>query len=213
MNRDEEDAIMEAVAQSTMEEDQKHIEEVMKEESEKKEEEKKEGEVKEEREGKEESEVKKPKEGEEKEGEVKKLKEGEEVKVNEPTPETIMEDEEDMKVNRIFERISSIIDSNYIGESVSLGLGDFIFYSLMVSKASLSSSVPFVIVFIIILSVLTVDQNDDQGLLITMALLSILEMPLPALPFSMILGVTAYALAYFVMTSMMNQFALSGIMF
>lgn len=46
-----------------------------------------------------------------------------------------------------------------------------------------------------------------------MALLSILEMPLPALPFSMILGVTAYALAYFVMTSMMNQFALSGIMF
>ena len=57
MNRDEEDAIMEAVAQSTMEEDQKHIEEVMKEESEKKEEEKKEGEVKEE------SEVKKPKEG------------------------------------------------------------------------------------------------------------------------------------------------------
>ena len=212
MNRDEEDAIMEAVAQSTMEEDQKHIEEVMKEESEKKEEEKKEGEVKE-SEVKEESEVKKPKEGEEKEGEVKKLKEGEEVKVNEPTPETIMEDEEDMKVNRIFERISSIIDSNYIGESVSLGLADFIFYSLMVSKASLSSSVPFVIVFIIILSVLTVDQNDDQGLLITMALLSILEMPLPALPFSMILGVTAYALAYFVMTSMMNQFALSGIMF
>ena len=230
MNRDEEDAIMEAVAQSTMEEDQKHIEEVMKEESEKKEEEKKEGEVKEESEVKKpkegevkegevkegevkESEVKKPKEGEVKAGEVKKLKEGEEVKVNEPTPETIMEDEEDMKVNRIFERISSIIDSNYIGESVSLGLGDFIFYSLMVSKASLSSSVPFVIVFIIILSVLTVDQNDDQGLLITMALLSILEMPLPALPFSMILGVTAYALAYFVMTSMMNQFALSGIMF
>lgn len=145
MNRDEEDAIVEAVAQSTMEEDQKHIEEVMKGETEKKEGEEKKGETE-------------KKEGEtEKEGIVNEPKGGTEVEVSEPTPETIMEDEEDMKVNRIFERILSIIRSNSIGESVSLGLGDFIFYSLMVSKASLSSSVPFVIVFIIILSVLIVD--------------------------------------------------------
>ena len=213
MNRDEEDAIVEAVAQSTMEEDQKHIEEVMKGETEKKGDEEKKGEN-EKKDGEEKKGDEEKKESEtEKEGIVNEPKGGTEVEVSEPTPETIMEDEEDMKVNRIFERILSIIDSNSIGESVSLGLGDFIFYSLMVSKASLSSSVPFVIVFIIILSVLIVDQHHDQGLLITMALLSILEMPLPALPFSMILGVTAYALAYFVMTSMMNQFALSGIMF
>ncbi|KNB42162.1 presenilin-like protein [Blastocystis sp. subtype 4] len=101
------------------------------------------------------------------------------------------EEEEGLEINRIFER-----------ESVQLGLGDFIFYSLMVSKASLSSTVPFVFVFIIILS----------GLLMTMALLSVLEQALPALPFSMLLGVTAYALSYFLITKMINAFVLNGIM-
>ncbi|CBK24996.2 uncharacterized protein [Blastocystis hominis] len=103
-----------------------------------------------------------------------------------------IEMEEGGKINRIFEK-----------ESVSLGLGDFIFYSLMVSKASLASSVPFVFVFVIILT----------GLLLTMAFLSVLEMALPALPFSMILGVVTYALTYFVVTAMTNQFALNGVLF
>jgi len=49
------------------------------------------------------------------------------------------------------------------------------------------------------------------GLLITMALLSILEMALPALPFSMILGVIAYALARFLITNLVNTFALNGV--
>ena len=47
----------------------------------------------------------------------------------------------------------------------------------------------------------------------TMALLSILEMALPALPFSMILGVTAYALTYVLVTNMVNTFAMNGIMY
>lgn len=46
-----------------------------------------------------------------------------------------------------------------------------------------------------------------------MAFLSVLEMALPALPFSMILGVVTYALTYFVVTTMANQFALNGVLF
>lgn len=45
-----------------------------------------------------------------------------------------------------------------------------------------------------------------------MALLSVLEMALPALPFSMILGVVSYALSYFLVTTMITNYAINGIM-
>ena len=46
----------------------------------------------------------------------------------------------------------------------------------------------------------------------TMARLSVLEMARPALPFSMILGVTTYALSYFLVSHMISSFALNGIL-
>ena len=45
-----------------------------------------------------------------------------------------------------------------------------------------------------------------------MALLSVLEMPLPALPFSMIMGVTTFVLVYGLITKMINAFVLDGVM-
>ena len=46
----------------------------------------------------------------------------------------------------------------------------------------------------------------------TMALLSVLEQALHAVTFSMLRGVTEYALSYFLITKMINAFVLNGIM-
>ncbi|KAK8795667.1 hypothetical protein WA158_000324 [Blastocystis sp. Blastoise] len=100
-----------------------------------------------------------------------------------------MEETEDYGAPSIFER-----------ESVHLGLGDFIFYSLLVTTAGYYSIVPYIACFVTIIA----------GLLITMALLSILEHALPALPFSMVLGVSMYFIVYYFCTDMINSFAVNG---
>lgn len=68
--------------------------------------------------------------------------------------------------------------------SIRLGLGDFIFYSVMVAKAAMYSFTTFAACMLVILS----------GLGGTLVLLSVYHSALPALPISIFLGVIFYLL-------------------
>ena len=68
-----------------------------------------------------------------------------------------------------------------------MGLGDFIFYSVLVSKAATYSFTTCVVCIIVILA----------GLGGTMVLLSVYKQALPALPISIFFGVTFYLLTRF----------------
>jgi hypothetical protein len=68
--------------------------------------------------------------------------------------------------------------------SIKLGLGDFIFYSILVSKAALYSYTTFVICTLAVIS----------GLGLTLLLLAVYGHALPALPISILLGVIFYLL-------------------
>jgi presenilin 1 len=70
-------------------------------------------------------------------------------------------------------------------KSIKLGLGDFVFYSVLVSKAALYGFTTCAVCFLVII----------LGLGITLALLSVYRVALPALPISIALGVAFYLLA------------------
>jgi presenilin 1 len=70
----------------------------------------------------------------------------------------------------------------YSGHQIKLGLGDFVFYSLLVGRASLRSTAALVACAVAVLA----------GLCATLALLPVLERVLPALPISIALGIMFY---------------------
>lgn len=71
--------------------------------------------------------------------------------------------------------------------SIRLGLGDFIFYSVMVAKAAENSFTTFVVCMLVILA----------GLGGTLILLSVFHHALPALPISIMLGIFFYIVTRF----------------
>jgi presenilin 1 len=71
--------------------------------------------------------------------------------------------------------------------TIRLGLGDFIFYSVLVAKAAEYSYTTFVVCMLVILS----------GLGGTLVLLSVFHHALPALPISIILGIFFYLMTRF----------------
>jgi len=70
----------------------------------------------------------------------------------------------------------------YEGADIKLGLGDFIFYSVLVGRASMASVTAAVVCAIAVLA----------GLCATLALLPILQRVLPALPISIAVGLMFY---------------------
>eukprot|EP00475_Leptophrys_vorax_P038796 TRINITY_DN69163_c0_g1_i2.p1 TRINITY_DN69163_c0_g1~~TRINITY_DN69163_c0_g1_i2.p1 ORF type:complete len:487 (-),score=89.22 TRINITY_DN69163_c0_g1_i2:128-1519(-) len=85
--------------------------------------------------------------------------------------------------------------------TVKLGLGDFVFYSVLVARGALFGWVTMVSTLVAIVS----------GLAITLCLLAILRKALPALPVSICFGIIFYFSARFFLWPMMAQFGLVGV--
>ena len=81
----------------------------------------------------------------------------------------------------------------YQGSDIKLGLGDFIFYSILVGRASMRGSAALLACAVAVLA----------GLCATLALLPILQRVLPALPISIAVGI----LFYFTSSSMLIPMA------
>ena len=85
--------------------------------------------------------------------------------------------------------------------SIKLGLGDFVFYSVLVSRAALFDSASMAACFVAIL----------MGLGGTLILLAVFQKALPALPISIFLGVLVYLLTRATLIPFVSEVSLAGI--
>jgi hypothetical protein len=100
---------------------------------------------------------------------------------------TLVVDAESGKVMEVVKRPSS---KSMGSNNIKLGLGDFIFYSVLVSKAAENSFAAFVACFVSIL----------MGLGMTLVLLAVYHKALPALPISIFLAVVIFVLTIYCMS-------------
>lgn len=87
--------------------------------------------------------------------------------------------------------------------AIKLGLGDFIFYSVLVGRAAMYD---FMTVYACYLAIIA-------GLGITLILLAVYQKALPALPVSVLLGVVFYFLTRFLLEAFVMQCSLELLMF
>lgn len=85
--------------------------------------------------------------------------------------------------------------------SIKLGLGDFVFYSVLVSRAALYDTSTFAACFVSVL----------MGLGGTLFLLGLFKKALPALPISIFLGVAAYFMTRLVVTPLIVELTLHAV--
>ncbi|KAI7899719.1 Presenilin-domain-containing protein [Cokeromyces recurvatus] len=86
-------------------------------------------------------------------------------------------------------------------KAIKLGLGDFIFYSVLVGKASRTNAITLCLCIIAILT----------GLSLTILILTLKKKALPALPISILFGSITYAIAYYMTSPMINSLSLQSI--
>jgi len=94
-----------------------------------------------------------------------------------------------------------------VSQSVKLGLGDFVFYSVLVGRAAMFNWLTVFTCFIAIITVRSVARQpwfvtaqfschaSPQGLFWTLLLLAVFKKALPALPFSIALGIFFFFLS------------------
>ena len=88
----------------------------------------------------------------------------------------------------------------YESKTFKLGLGDFVFYSVLVGRAAVFNYVTWSVSFLAVLT----------GLCATLSCLGYMKRALPALPISIALGITFHFLARFLLLPYLGEFYLEG---